>query len=493
MIRTDSKGGPVDELGAGFVRVSSGSQDETSQIMILTEEAAQRGIEIVKWFKLHGYSASKGAQEPALREVIADIQRRDYTTLMVTESSRLDRRDDLDAQAEILLSIRSAGGDIISIAEPQFGKTDFAGRIVTLVAQHANAEKSRTVKKTTFRGIALVIANNAHHGPLPTFWATRGERHAKQAYCSDLESVRDIYERVASNDSILSIGRDYNLHAETIRRLIRFSANHTGVVENRYTDEGVMQTWTHKVEPVVDSPLWWRANKALDANKTPSRRNKGGRPVARPVNWISGILDCPSCGGRVHYRAGFTPAGKPRVPTLRCSGHPKQHKACGVFKGCDAVPITYVLDRMFRNDTTPILAFQRVAGNSHELDEMHAERAKIQSQLSATEDDDELEELVAKRKALRAAIDKFEVVRDVYDYAEVGQTVADMWKSGDTDVRRGMVRAIKDSWGLTLSENDGVWGIKIGTGFKDMSGANGIIDLGNGLCFRWENHPGNGG
>ncbi|WP_242419806.1 recombinase family protein, partial [Frankia sp. CpI1-P] len=129
--------------------MSTGSQDEISQVKILTEESTQRGITIVKWFKLHGYSASHGAQEPALREAIADIQRREYTTLLVTESSRLDRRDDLDAQAEILLGIRSAGGDIISIAEPQFGKTDFAGRIVTLVAQHANAEKSKTVKQTT--------------------------------------------------------------------------------------------------------------------------------------------------------------------------------------------------------------------------------------------------------------------------------------------------------------------------------------------------------
>ncbi|KDA45094.1 recombinase family protein [Frankia sp. BMG5.23] len=65
-------------LGAGFVRVSTGSQDETSQVKILTEEASQRGITIVKWFTLHGYSASRGAQEPALREAIADIQRRDY-------------------------------------------------------------------------------------------------------------------------------------------------------------------------------------------------------------------------------------------------------------------------------------------------------------------------------------------------------------------------------------------------------------------------------
>ena len=115
------------------------------------DHAAQHGVTIVKTFKLHGYSASHGTQEPALREAIEDITRGEYSTLIVTESSRLDRREDLDAQAEILLAIRSAGGDIISIAEPQFGRTDFAGRIVTLVAQHANAEKSRTVKTQTYR------------------------------------------------------------------------------------------------------------------------------------------------------------------------------------------------------------------------------------------------------------------------------------------------------------------------------------------------------
>jgi len=81
-------------LGAAFVRVSTGSQDETSQVKIIEADAQERGITIVKTFKLHGYSASHGTQEPALREAIADIERGDYSTLIVTESSRLDRRED---------------------------------------------------------------------------------------------------------------------------------------------------------------------------------------------------------------------------------------------------------------------------------------------------------------------------------------------------------------------------------------------------------------
>jgi DNA invertase Pin-like site-specific DNA recombinase len=38
-------------LGAGFVRVSTGSQDEASQIKVIEVDAAERGITIVKWFR----------------------------------------------------------------------------------------------------------------------------------------------------------------------------------------------------------------------------------------------------------------------------------------------------------------------------------------------------------------------------------------------------------------------------------------------------------
>ncbi len=85
-------------LAAAFVRVSTGSQDETSQVKVIDDYAAQNDVTIVKTFKLHGYSASHGTQEPTLREAVEDIARGEYSALIVTESSRLDRREDLDAQ-----------------------------------------------------------------------------------------------------------------------------------------------------------------------------------------------------------------------------------------------------------------------------------------------------------------------------------------------------------------------------------------------------------
>jgi DNA invertase Pin-like site-specific DNA recombinase len=472
-------------LGIGLARVSTGSQDEVTQVGDITEESAKRGITLAKIIRLHGYSASHGTQEPALREIIAGMERGDWSKLIVTDSSRIDRREDLDAQAEVLLAIRSAGGDVISITEPGFGKTDFAGRIVTLVAQHANAEKSRTVKNSTYRGISMIRDNNAHHGALPTFWATKGVRYAKQAYCENPAAVTDIYERVDNSESLLSIGRIYDLYPHTVKNIIRFAANHTGVIECSYTHEGQTETWAHEVTPVVDSPLWWRANKVLAANKGGERGNKGGRPVAWPANWLSGVLDCPGCGGKLYTNAGLTPQGNPRTPKLRCGGNAKKRLSCGRFTGCDAQPVIDLIEGMFSADKAMILAFQRVAGNAHELEALKADLSKIQARLSATEDDDKLDKLIAERKAVKACIESFVIVDDDYDYAPTGQTVDQMWSDGDDSVKRGIVRAVKDSWGMTLASHEGQWRIAMETaGSKAPGDAGGIVDLGNGLCFR---------
>jgi DNA invertase Pin-like site-specific DNA recombinase len=474
------------------VRVSTVSQDEKSQIKTIEQYAKENGITLVPHkFILHGYSASKGEQEPALREAIADMERGYYSLLIMTESRSLDRREDLDVQAEILLDIRRAGGDVISISEPQFGKTDFAGRIVTLVAQQKNLEKSKEVKKTTYRGISMVRGNKAHHGALPAFWETKGERYAKQAYCANPAAVTDIYERVANGESLTSIGRRHaekngkTLYPQSIKNLVRFAANHTGVIECSYTYEEQTETWAHEVEPVIDSSLWWRANKVIAENKTDARGNKGGRPVARPSNWISGVLDCPECGGKLFVNVGTTPAGNPRAPKLRCGGNARERLACGRFKGTDAQPVIDLITGMFASDPTKILAFQRIAGNAHELEELSAKLPRLQSQLSVITDRATRREALAEIEALEDDIESFEVIPDDFDYAPTGQTVAQMWNDGDDAVKRGMVRAVKESWGMILVRHEGQWQIAIETaGSKDLGDANGIVDLGNGLCFR---------
>jgi DNA invertase Pin-like site-specific DNA recombinase len=466
----------------GFVRISTGSQDGQTQERDILR--ASPGAVIIRP-DTKAASASKGEQLDALDAVLAKLRMGDR--VIVTDSSRLDRRDNLTSQVETMLAIRKTGAAIVSLApgEETFANGDDLGSwVTTLVKQNANAEKSRTVKAQTYRGVSMIRDNNAHHGPLPAFWAVKGERYAKQAYCADPEAVGDIYERVANGESLRSVARSYGLYPASVKNLVRFAANHTGVEECRYTHEGVAETWAHEVVPVVGSPLWWRANKVLAANMTDTRINKGGRPVASPSNWISGVLDCPECGGKLFLNAGKTPGGNPRTTKLRCGGNVRERLSCGRFKGCDAQPVIDGVTGMFASDPTGILAFQRVAGNAHELDALNAELRKIQARLSATEDDDELDALVAERRAHKARIEGFVIVPDSFDYAPTGQTVAQMWNDGDDTVKRGMVRAAKKSWGMILANHGGQWVIDVGTAGSQGGDANGIVNLGNGLCFR---------
>jgi DNA invertase Pin-like site-specific DNA recombinase len=468
----------------GFIRISTGSQDaQTQERDILS---AYPGAVIIRP-GTKAASASKGEHLDTLDAVIAKLREGDR--VIVTDSSRLDRRDNLTSQVEAMLAIRKTGAVIVSLAagEETFANGDDLGSwITTLVKQNANAEKSRTVRTQTYRGVSMIIENKAHHGTLPTFWTTRGERYAKQAYCIDPEAVRDIYEHVANSESLQSVARRHDVHVGCIKRVIRFAGNHTGVEECQYTHEGYTETWTHEVTPVVESALWWRANKVLDANLTAARRNKGGRPISERSNWISGILDCPECGSKIYLNAGLTTAGNWRTPKLRCGGSIKERVSCGQFKPIDAQPIIDLVTSMFANDTEEdILAFQRVAGNTHELDTLNANLRKIQARLSATENDDELDALVAERKAVKARIERFVIEPDSFDYAPTGQTVAEMWNDGGDAVKRGMARAVKNSWGMILVSHEGQWTIATGTaGSTDRGDANGIVNLGNGLCFR---------
>ena len=95
----------------------------------------------------------------------------------------------------------------------------------------------------------MIRDNKAHHGPLPAFWATRGVRYAKQAYCDESRLPSPTFTSVSpmANPS-LSIGRGYDLYPASVKNLIRFAANHTGVDECSYTHEGETETWAHEVD-----------------------------------------------------------------------------------------------------------------------------------------------------------------------------------------------------------------------------------------------------
>lgn len=413
-----------------FMRVSTGSQDLSTQLTELTKYAAANGVKIVSKVELRGYSASKGEQEPALREVIKGIEQGRWRTVLVTDSSRLDRQEDLDAQAEILLSIRQAGGDVVSITEPNFGNTDFVGRLVTLVAQYGNADKSKKVKDGTWRGVQAIIANEAFMGVLPTFWTAVGVRYRKVATCTDPDAVRKIYTDIANEHSLSSVAREHGTYPNVIRHIIATRANMTGLFECGYTYRGETFKWEHRAAGsfVVGSELWHKANRVM-GERGAVMNNLGGRPVSLARSWVSGLLSCPKCGGSLYVV---------RAKTLRCQGRGKDRRGCGVY-GLDYASVTGQIETIVSSENVAVYRYQHVSGNQGELDELTTELGIVRQTLAVTDDDTEFDRLAAKRLDLRERIAGFELVPDTYDMTATGETLADLWQAGD---KREILKAV---------------------------------------------------
>jgi DNA invertase Pin-like site-specific DNA recombinase len=457
-----------------FVRVSTGSQDESTQVTTLKEHAPDHDLNIVATWKLHGYSASKGEQDPDLRRAIEGIEQGRWQVIYVTDSSRLDRREDLDVQAEVVLAIRQAGGDVISEAEPQFGKADFAGRVFTLVAQHANAEKSRIGKVSTWRGIRDIITNKAMYGHVPPFWTTVGDRFYKVARCTNPEAVRDAYESVRNGKSLSSIARKYDTYPQSIRRLIKTEANYTGKFECRYTYQGQVYTWVHEAagEPPVDIELWHAANRVM-GERGAVLNNLGGRPVQQATNWYSGLIPCPHCNGNLYPLRG---------KTLRCSGKGKDRRTCGVC-GIDLAYVIEQIEAIVCDEDTKVYRYQRVNGNQGELDELKASLDRLNSiQLTSIPRSDRADHLDRIAK-LEDDIDAFELVPDDYQMTPTGETLADLWKTGD---KREIFKALQNYIGFNVGWSEDHPEVNGYVWIENFYPGNTLIELTDDTCIKME-------
>src|SRR6266480_92626 len=105
----------------GFIRVSTGSQDAETQERSIKRVSPQA---IIVTPDTKAASASKGEQTDALDELIAKLITGDR--IIVTDSSRLDRRENPYDQLRALLAIYDAGAVIISLmpGEEDFAKSD---------------------------------------------------------------------------------------------------------------------------------------------------------------------------------------------------------------------------------------------------------------------------------------------------------------------------------------------------------------------------------
>jgi DNA invertase Pin-like site-specific DNA recombinase len=274
-------------------RVSDDSQDSANQKQELEQHCASRGYSVVREFVLDDVSGSKGhwKHEAALEEICQLLEMGVATCLLVVHSSRLDRRTE-DEQIELLLRIRKAGARVESVREPAYGKTDMASRIVTQLAQLANAQYSRDLSAHVKAGNARIRSEGYFTGGrVPWGYATEGERRKKRLIPGpDAETVRKAFELAAAGKTM-----------PEIRAALKITRNNgalTWALRNDTYWRGAYShgNGIHRCEPLVSHAVWKAANDALDAR--PATNPHGRQPKRED---FSGSLYCEQ--GHKIYRA----------------------------------------------------------------------------------------------------------------------------------------------------------------------------------------------
>ena len=429
------------EKCARFRRVSSGGQDEDNQLPEIDGHIAERGYEVAGDFALHAKSASKGEQEQALEQILADIRAGVYTVLVIAHSSRIDRRDP-DVAMLWLLLVKMAGGRIESVREPEFGRSTLSGRLMTLLAQEGNHKYSKDLRENIAAARVRIAANGAHDGRYPWGFTSQGEKYNKRLVPTDeaREYVPQVFARIIAGESLAKVaawlnecgvkatgiknkentkGKSGKWWAETVSLMIRnpiYMGKHTSALGEVI----------HKVEPLVDAAVWKRAGERLD-----SKPRRGPR---WPDGWLSGIARCERCDGPL-YRIDTGPKGR-RITYLRCSG------TGPLRKGCGAPLIRWDVAEPLSNDVLGALTipeYERAlisVGNSAELDARAAEIEFERKRLSARGLSWDAED--AERARLRGEYDAVmatERTQDVYGLTATGKTYGDTWNAMDAPQR----------------------------------------------------------
>lgn len=471
------------ERAARWFRVSTNGQTEDNQVPEVDGHIGQRGYEVARTFRLHDVSASNGKQEPALAEVVADMAAGRYTVLVVAHSSRIDRREDLDLQVSFLTAVRAAGGRVESVREPQFGQTDLAGRIVTLVSQHANAEYSRTLKEHIGAAMRARAAEASFIGSEPWGAVSVGPKGSK--YLVPTNSAHaygpEILERIAAGASLgdvarwltaegVAAGRGYGTCSECPRvwkvnektgrghwsyagqcpngdhtgELAPWWAKSVAAVVRSKTLLGESpcawkdQNWIHRFDAVVSHDVWLAANKSLDERgaKWHDGAARTGRKSAEP---LSGVSRCEHCSSR-----GIdSPMYRLTSGNLRCTGRGADRKGCGVM--LPMATARDLADLAFGEMTGLLYAMferKRVPGNAAELeirrDELEQrEREIANSAMTRAERRAAMAALDAEYEALEAT----EIIPDTEETLPTGEDYAAYWARLDADGRRGFLRS----------------------------------------------------
>jgi DNA invertase Pin-like site-specific DNA recombinase len=403
------------EYAGRWLRVSTGGQDEANQIPDVNRWIETHDYEVRADYVLHGRSASRGEQQAALDQVLADMRLGLITVLVVWRGDRIERRGSLH-MVPLINAVKQAGGRIEFVTQPHLNDlSTMAGRISLAVMAEVAAEETEGKRERSRMTRDRIKAEGGFTGRAVWGYEITGPKYAKTIAPTEQGRalVPQVYARVIAGESLATVARW--LEGETGRPWWPRSIG--SMIRNpvyRGAQHNASGRVVFRCEALVDAATWRRAGRALDS------RPKRGHTDPENRAMLAGVLACPFCADSPMYRLN--------TGYYRCTGRGANRKGCGNMVAVAAVNATVnrVIAAYF---DTPVMAHTVIPGNEAEL------AAKLESitydldQLSKLDlGDDEEDRQRAVLRAQRDQVKVTEIVPDRVELAETGERYAQLWE-----------------------------------------------------------------
>lgn len=308
---------------ARWIRVSSGSQSEESQIPVIDDKCAELGWEVIdRTFRLHDKSASKGEQQAEQDAAVDALAAGEFDVLVCTESDRLDRRGPRAAYAFLWrLEVVAGRSDVVFVAnDPKFGQDDIGSEILSTIRMAGARDEIKLKKRRINETFREMDANGAFRGQPPVGYEAVGVKYAMRLVPSSrAQDIRDAFIDAAGDFSTTALGERLGMIPDAVSKMLKNKVYSTGRYEVHRHD-GVVAV--HRCEPLVTVA---QQNAALEGLK---RRRTGDNVSSRALTEddYSGALWCP-CGASTGMHRYFAGGRKnkngttsPKVRRYRCDG-----------------------------------------------------------------------------------------------------------------------------------------------------------------------------
>ena len=299
-----------------YMRMSTDMQENSidSQRMALLNYAKVNKIDIITEYIDEGISGRKAASRPAFMKMIDDSEASIFDTVLIYDSSRFARN--LEESIVYKSMLKKNGVTLVSITEPVVDED--TSLLTDALMGALNEMYSRKLSKNVKRGMQYKVENGFFQNR-PPFGYTKTPSMVPIINEDEATIVRRIFEMfTTTTPSFLGIAKILNgagiktsqgnyWRIIEVKRVL-MNVSYAGYIP--WGDRNKM-IYKGKHEALVSKETFEAAQKIIET------KPKNRRDSADYKHWLSGLLHCGWCNGKM----GFNP--HPRVIRFRCVNNAK--------------------------------------------------------------------------------------------------------------------------------------------------------------------------